>query len=42
MKTVNPINTDYNNTLNITLNDNFFNMKYDKRFNNFMLKIIEK
>ena len=42
MRTVNPINTDYNNTINITLNDNFFNMKYDKRFNNFMLKIIEK
>ena len=35
-----PASTD--NALNITLNDNFFNMKYDKRFNNFMIKIIEK
>ena len=38
-RTVNP---DYNNATQITLNDNFFNMKYDKRFNNFMSKVIEK
>ena len=36
------INPDYRNALNITLNSDFFNMKYDKRFNNFMLKVIEK
>ena len=36
------INPDYQNATQITLNDNFFNMKYDKRFNNIMSKIIEK
>ncbi len=36
------INPDYQNATQITLNDNFFNMKYDKRFNNFMSKVIEK
>jgi hypothetical protein len=38
-RTVNP---DYNNATQIILNDNFFNMKYDKRFNEFMSKVIEK
>ena len=38
-RTVNP---DYNNAQNILLNNNFFNMKYDKRFNNLMSKVIEK
>jgi hypothetical protein len=39
MRTVNP---DYRNALNITLNDNFFNMKNDERFQRIMNKIIEK
>ena len=38
-RTVNP---DYNNATQITLNDNFFNMKYDRRFYSFMQKVIEK
>jgi hypothetical protein len=38
----NLINTNYNNATSIALNENFFNMKYDKRFGNFMQKIIEK
>ena len=36
------INLDCPHALNITLNDNFFNMKYDKRFISFMQKVIEK
>ena len=39
MRTINP---DYRNALNITINDNFFNMKNDERFQRIMRKVIEK
>ena len=35
-------NTDHNNATTITLNSTFFSMKYDKRFQDFMNKVIEK
>lgn len=39
---IRPTNCDYNNVQTLTLNADFFNMKYDKRFQSFMSKVIEK